>query len=110
MSKCTDHCFHKECLENQLKGKENLRCAVCNQIYGVLTGEMPPGQMRWRLYPKNKHEYCEGYKEYGMWEIDYSFPNGRLPNGQRYTGTRRVAFLPDCPQGREVLTLLIKAF
>jgi hypothetical protein len=30
MSKCTDHCFHKECLENQLDGKDNLRCAVCS--------------------------------------------------------------------------------
>lgn len=93
-----------------MKGQDNIRCAVCNQIYGVLTGEMPPGQMLWRLHPKSKGLFCSGYKEYGVWEIRYDFPNGKLPNGTKYTGTRRIAYLPDCAQGREVLTMFIKAF
>jgi hypothetical protein len=36
--------------------------------------------------------------------------DGKLKDGKRYTGTFRIAFLPDNPQGREVLALLIKAF
>ena len=37
-------------------------------------------------------------------------PDGKLPNGTRYSGTQRNAYIPDCPQGRDVLTMLIKAF
>jgi deltex-like protein len=37
-------------------------------------------------------------------------PDGKLPNGIRYTGTHRTAYIPDCQQGRDVLTMLIKAF
>jgi hypothetical protein len=69
MSKCTDHCFHKECLEMQIGDKDNIRCAVCSQIYGILTGKMPPGEMRWRLTPKNNGFYCDGYENYGVWII-----------------------------------------
>ena len=43
MNKCTDHCFHKDCLRMQIKGQDSIRCAVCAQIYGILKGEMPPG-------------------------------------------------------------------
>jgi hypothetical protein len=107
MGKCTDHCFHRECLEMQMKQGKSIRCAVCSVIYGVLEGEMPPGEMQWRLEPRQS---CEGYEEYGMWEIRYKFPNGKLPNKQKYTGTSRHAYLPDSPQGREVLALLVKAF
>ena len=33
------------------------------------------------------------------------------PNpGRRYTGTRRTAYLPDNPEGRQVLQLLKRAF
>jgi deltex-like protein len=110
MSKCTDHCFHRECLEMQMKDQDNLRCAVCWQIYGVLSGEMPPGEMHWKLYPKTTKLHCKGYQDFGVWEISYSFPDGKLKDGKRYTGTFRIAFLPDNPQGREVLALLIKAF
>ena len=30
MNKCTDHCFHKECLEMQMKDQDHIRCAVCS--------------------------------------------------------------------------------
>ena len=39
MSKCTDHCFHKECLESQMAQAEYLKCAVCSVTYGVRTGD-----------------------------------------------------------------------
>jgi len=87
MSKCTDHCYHKECLDRQLNGKDNLRCAVCSYIYGVLIGEMPPGLMTWYL---EKHKgMLDGYPGVGAWVIEYSFRNGVLPNGKHYSGTGR---------------------
>ena len=105
MNKCTDHCFHKECLEMQLGKENNLRCAVCSQIYGVLTGKMPPGQMDWMLDP---HLNCSGYPNQGTWIINYHFPSGKGKNA--YRGTSRTAFLPNTDQGKKVLTLLINAF
>ena len=42
--------------------------------------------------------------------VQYSFPHGVLPNGTRYSGTRRVAFLPGNEEGIECLGLLILAF
>ena len=70
---------------------------------------MPTGLMTWKLNPKNKSFFCEGYEGYGVWEIRYDFPDGKL-NGVKYRGTRRVAYLPDTQEGREVLALLVKAF
>ena len=108
MSKCTDHCFHKECLELQMNNSDNIRCAVCSQIYGVLTGQMPAGSMNWS---QHKHKGAlAGYPKDGYWEINYQFNSGKLPNGKRYSGTGRTAYLPDNKEGREVLALLVKAF
>ena len=47
--------------------------------------------------------------------IVYSIPGGiqakEHPNpGQRYSGTSRTAYLPNSPEGQEVLRLLQKAF
>jgi len=55
---------------------------------------MPQGVMTWHLHPKNKNFYCDDYQSYGVWEIRYDFPDGKL-NGTKYRGTRRVAYLPD---------------
>jgi deltex len=92
----------------QIGDKDNLRCAVCSQIYGILTGKMPPGEMRWRLTPKNNGFYCDGYENFGVWTIQYHFPNGKGKNP--YRGTSRTAYLPDTDEGRTVLALLVKAF
>eukprot|EP00347_Sterkiella_histriomuscorum_P000458 403375785 len=109
MSKCTDHCFHKQCLEAQIGQQDNVRCAVCSQIYGVLMGQMPGGTMEWKLTPKSKHNFCDGYEGFGVWEIRYIFPDGKK-DGVKYRGTRRHAYLPDTPEGRESLALLVKSF
>ncbi len=45
----------------------------------------------------------------GVWEISYSFPNGKR-NGVAYKGTGRHAFLPDTDEGREALALLVLSF
>lgn len=65
--------------------------------------------MEWRLV-KDKNRFCDGYKGHGIWEIRYDFPDGKLPNGTKYRGTRRHAFIPDVPEGREALALLVKSF
>ena len=109
MSKCTDHCFHKQCLEQQMGKSECIRCAVCSQIYGVLTGQMPTGSMKWRLQKSDNGYNCQGFEGIDIWEISYSFPNGKR-NGVNYHGTGRVAYLPNNQEGREVLALLVKAF
>lgn len=44
--------------------------------------------------------------------MHYNFPNGMRPDmpGVAYSGTSRVAYLPDCQEGLEVLAILEKAF
>jgi deltex len=71
---------------------------------------MPPGVMNWQYYPTNNGFYCDGYMGKGVWMIDYHFHDGIQKNGVRYRGTSRNAYLPDIPEGRRVLALLIKAF
>ena len=56
-----------------------------------------------------------GYPGYGTIEIQYSIHAGRQtaehPHpGQMHGGTSRIAYLPDNPEGREVLGLLRRAF
>ncbi len=52
---------------------------------------------------------CKGYQGCGTIEIDYRFPNGKI-EGKRYTGTHRVAYLPNNAEGREILALFKVAF
>jgi deltex-like protein len=64
---------------------------------------------------KDHYLKLPGYERFGTIRIDYYFQSGtqgrQHPNpGQRYYGTTRTAYLPDCPEGREVLGLLRKAF
>ena len=76
-----------------------------------LTGNQPDGHMRHRTIAS----HLPGYLQYGTIQITYKIPHGiqgsNHPNpGQQYTGCTRVAYLPDSPEGREVLGLLKKAF
>lgn len=54
---------------------DNLRCAVCSQIYGILTGSMPKGTMGWELIEKG-HMPCAGFEDCATWLISYNFPSG----------------------------------
>ena len=82
MSQCTDHYFHRECLENQLKGQTYLKCAVCSHTYGERTGDMPSGTMTVERQPFS----CEGYEKVPTWTIVYAFPGGTTTTGKRYQG------------------------
>jgi len=58
----------------------------------------------------DKNLHCAGYPKCGTITIQYSFPSGKLPNGKNYSGTSRIAYLPDNDEGREVLRLLKLSF
>lgn len=88
MDKCTDHCYHKECLQNQQGKADCIRCAICSNIYGVLTGSMPTGTMQWQYMPVGQMP-CDGFENEGTWLINYAFPNGKQANGVAYRGTGR---------------------
>ena len=103
-----DHFYHKSCTEGMLGGKEYIRWAVCSKVYGEMIGDSPPGEMKWKHYPKGKLP-LETYEKSGTYEIHYLFIDG-VRNGVPYRGTRRVAYLPDTYEGKEVLALLIKSF
>jgi len=77
-------------------------------IYGEFIGDSPPGSMSWQFHPKGELP-LETYEDIGTWEINYSFRNG-FRNGVEFRGTRRIAYLPDNKEGREVLFLLRKCF
>jgi len=100
---CKDHFFHIDCLMN-LKGaqKEYIKCPNCNSIYGIMTGDQPPGSMSVSVDKKYK---CEGYNKNNTLIIQYNFPNGK-----NYKGTSRTAYLPDNQEGREILALFRTAF
>ena len=104
MSKCTDHCFHRECLESQMAQAEYLKCAICSFTYGIRVGDQPPGSMQWKI----SNIQCDGYKE-KTWQIYYQFGSG-TKNGKKFHGDSRTGFIPDTAEVREVLALLVKAF
>ncbi|XP_041360606.1 E3 ubiquitin-protein ligase DTX3L-like [Gigantopelta aegis] len=81
-------------------------------VYGILTGDMPPGDMNDTVIPGIS---CPGYEGHGVIVIDYYFEDGiqtdQHPNpGKPYHGTRRRGFLPDTDEGRSILRLLEIAF
>jgi len=103
------HVFCTKCAETALK--HNNRCPVCKEVQGVIQGNQPEGEMRF----KTTYDRLPGYYDCGTIVIYYSFQSGiqgpEHPNpGRFYDGTRRSAYLPDNREGREVLQLLRRAF
>ena len=109
LDKC-GHKFCKGCIDQAFSHRKV--CPVCGTVYGMLTGNQPRGTMNWSF---DSYPSLQGYERCGNIRINYYFPDGTQgpehPNpGQRYYGTSRTAFLPNCPEGREVLDLLKRAF
>ena len=104
--KCEDHFYHIECLSNYIQQKDGFKCAICQKIYGIIKGNMPPGRMTARI---DHYLKCAGYYNYETIVIDYSFKDGYL-DGKHYSGTFRTSYLPNSKEGREVLGLLKVAF
>ncbi|KAF7687485.1 E3 ubiquitin-protein ligase DTX3L [Silurus meridionalis] len=109
LEKCK-HSFCKGCLKRAFEIKPV--CPTCGAIYGALEGNQPKnGQLKvtYEKYP------LPGYENYTTIVIHYIIPNGiqgdEHPNpGQPYKGASRLAYLPDCSEGKKVLKLLTRAF
>lgn len=112
---CTGHFFHKKCpgmdigIEDYMK--KTKQCPACKKRYGIVTGNMPHGKMSVNLLDM----HLPGFEKDKTLEIVFDFPGGRQgddhPNpGARYSSDHRVAYLPDSPEGRHVLSLLKKAW
>ena len=111
LSECGPHYFHAECIHKQLV--RNGKCAVCSKHYIVNTGNQPAGStMTVQTFAPGSGYSLAGYPvDVGVIVIMYSVPSGiqgpEHPHpGVHYSGTYRHAFLPDNPEGREVLQLL----
>ena len=104
--KCEDHFYHIECLSNYIGNKKGFKCAVCQKIYGIIMGNMPPGKMRVKI---DKNIKLDGYYNKETIVIDYNFHRGIL-DGIQYSGTHRISYLPNTKEGREILGMLKIAF
>ncbi|KNC54846.1 uncharacterized protein AMSG_01699 [Thecamonas trahens ATCC 50062] len=107
------HYFHRACITRWIECGTQ-KCPVCGAICGTLIGNMPGGTFRVSRYPPGDNP-ISGFESDGTIEISYSFPDGTQTEahyhpGRPYYGTYRAAYLPDTPEGREVLGLLRLAF
>nr|XP_060631319.1 E3 ubiquitin-protein ligase DTX3L [Anolis sagrei ordinatus] len=108
LPKCK-HEFCRDCIREAMKHKP--ACPVCNEFYGKIEGNQPPGHMTFSKSPL----HLPGYEGSGTINITYTIADGfqmkNHPNpGKRFSGTSRIAYLPDNQEGREVLKLLQRAF
>jgi deltex-like protein len=111
LSQCGTHYFHENCIAASFK-PGFISCPVCQTIYGIRTGTQPKGTMK---HTTSSSEKLAGYEKYGCITINYNFKDGiqeaHHPSpGSTYAGTSRTAYLPDSPEGRNVLKLLQLAF
>eukprot|EP00056_Hartaetosiga_gracilis_P019351 m.13786 g.13786 ORF g.13786 m.13786 type:complete len:536 (+) comp7632_c0_seq1:55-1662(+) len=106
------HFFHRSCISNSFA--YNTQCPTCLKPVVPITGPQPDGTMTVHV---NKNTTCPGHERTsnGTIVISYNFPSGkqddRHPNpSQFFSGTRRVAYLPNNSSGRSVLALMQLAF
>eukprot|EP00899_Mesostigma_viride_P013172 jgi/Mesvir1/21856/Mv04236-RA.1 len=88
------------------------RCVQCNRLFGTRVGTQP---LSARMNVRFPQMYLGGAAAPGAIEITYHVPSGvEDPDGDnpgaRFTGTSRVAYLPNTPEGLRVLDLLKLAF
>lgn len=115
LSQC-GHQYHLQCLVamyNNGNKDGSLQCPTCKTIYGVKTGNQPPGKMEYHVIPHS----LPGHPECKTIRIIYNIPPGiqgpEHPNhGKPFTarGFPRHCYLPDSEKGRKVLRLLLVAW
>ncbi|XP_029795293.1 E3 ubiquitin-protein ligase DTX3L isoform X2 [Suricata suricatta] len=108
LPKCK-HAFCAPCINKAMSYKPV--CPVCLTFYGVQKGNQPEGTMTFTVV----EESLPGYNSYGSIVINYNMKGGiqteKHPNpGKAYLGVQRTAYLPNNKEGKEVLTLLRRAF
>ncbi|XP_038552883.1 E3 ubiquitin-protein ligase DTX3L-like [Micropterus salmoides] len=106
-------CKHEFCEECLARSEETMGpiCPVCKDVFGVMEGDQPDGNMTWHSYSSP----LPGFPDCGTIIITYDIPSGRQTEkhpkpGKHYTGIMRTAYLPDNMEGKEVLCLLKRAF
>ncbi|XP_078105720.1 uncharacterized protein dtx3lb.2 [Sander vitreus] len=104
------HEFCEECLA-QSKKAMGPTCPVCRDVFGMMEGDQPDGNMTW--YPL--FSSLPGFSDCNTIVITYDISSGKQTEkhphpGKYYSGIHRIAYLPDNEEGREVLHLLKKAF
>ncbi|KAG1956326.1 putative E3 ubiquitin-protein ligase DTX2 [Pimephales promelas] len=110
------HLYHLQCLVamyNNGNKDGSLQCPTCKTIYGVKTGNQPPGKMEYHVIPHS----LPGYPDCKTIRIIYNIPAGiqgpEHPNPRKpFTarGFPRHCYLPDNEKGRKVLRLLLVAW
>ncbi|XP_076830382.1 E3 ubiquitin-protein ligase DTX4-like [Brachyhypopomus gauderio] len=115
LTKCS-HQYHVQCLVamyNNGNKDGSLQCPTCKTIYGVKTGNQPPGKMEYHTIPHS----LPGYPDSKTIRIVYNIPPGiqgpEHPDpGKPFTarGFPRHCYLPDSEKGRVVLKLLLVAW
>eukprot|EP00904_Undaria_pinnatifida_P000983 jgi/Undpi1/10886/HiC_scaffold_3.g01412.m1 len=113
LSKCQGHYMHRECILRTFRAM-GPKCPTCSTMYAALIGTQPDGTMTFSTRAPGAKP-LSGYETVGTIVINYNFLGGiqsrHHPNpGQAYRGTSRVAYLPNTPEGREVLGLLCACF
>nr|DBA19534.1 TPA: hypothetical protein GDO54_015354 [Pyxicephalus adspersus] len=108
LEKCK-HAYCKGCLQTSMAHKPV--CAVCGVAYGTIIGNQPDGTMR----ETTRRSSLPGFVGCDTIVIQYNFPGGvqkkNHPNpGKYFSGTSRTTYLPDNKEGRQILSLLKKAF
>lgn len=110
------HLYHLQCLVamyNNGNKDGSLQCPTCKTIYGVKTGNQPPGKMEYHVIPHS----LPGYPDCKTIRIIYNIPPGiqgpEHPNPRKTFTARgfpRHCYLPDNEKGRKVLRLLLVAW
>ena len=103
-----DHVFHSQCLEECLK--RSGKCPVCRAQVVRKLGPCPDGIM---FVKSDRNLHCAGHRECGT--IRYLLHSGvqgqnHQNPGVGYSSDHRVAYLPDCDEGRKVLELFKEAW
>lgn len=104
-----NHVFHYSCVERAFKSKP--QCPVCRKAVGVPQGKSPSGTMSISAASSIR---CSGYQENSI-IITYAIKGGAQKSyhdnpGQRQSGKRATAYLPNNADGQNLLKRLKYAF
>jgi hypothetical protein len=109
------HIFHRNCIQDCFVRSN--KCPVCRQSVSEPVGKCPSGQMS---ITHREDLTCSGYEDDdssdgGTIVITYNIPAGIQKSyhdhpGLFHTSAYRVAYIPNCEQGRALLARLEYAF
>ncbi|XP_065121382.1 E3 ubiquitin-protein ligase DTX4-like [Paramisgurnus dabryanus] len=115
LTKC-GHVYHQQCLVAMYTNGNkdgSMQCPTCKTIYGVKTGNQPPGKMEYHVIPHS----LPGHPDCKTIRIIYNIPPGIQgpghPNPGKPFNSRgfpRHCYIPDNEKGRKVLSMLLVAW